>query len=64
MSMVWMYWKEGDGKYSTMDYFNMKEVTDRTNLEIEAFNLKNGKSNARKMHQAGERLTKGKRVYK
>ena len=33
----------------------MKEVIDRTNLEITAFNLKNGKPNAPKIHLAGER---------
>ena len=44
-----MYWKEGDGEYPTMDYFNMKEIIDRTNLEIQAFNLRNGKSNAKKL---------------
>ena len=38
-----MYWKEGDGEYPTMDYFN------RTNLGIQAFNLRNGKSNAKKL---------------
>ena len=42
---------------------NMKEVVDRTNLEIEAFNLKNGRPNAPKIHQAGERKKKGKREY-
>ena len=58
-----MYWNEGDGEYPTLDYFNMKEVIDRTNLEIEAFNLKNGKPNAPKIHLAGERKKKGKREY-
>ena len=56
-----MYWREEEGEYPALDYFNMKEVIDRTNLEIEAFNIKNGRSNAPKIHQAGERRKKGKR---
>jgi hypothetical protein len=58
-----MYWKEGDGDYPTRDYYNMKEMIDRTNLEIEAFNLSNGRPKAPKIHQAGERAKKGKRMY-
>ena len=58
-----MNWREGEGEYPALDYFNMKEVIDRTNLEIEAFNIKNGRSNAPKIHQAGERRKKGKREY-
>lgn len=58
-----MYWMEKDGEYPTKDYINLKEVIDRTNLKIEAFNLKNGRSNAPKLHQAGERGKHGKRVY-
>ena len=38
-------------------------MVDRTNLEIEAFNLKNGRPNAPKIHQARERKKKGKREY-
>ena len=58
-----MYWHEGDGEYPALDYFNMKEVVDRTNLEIEAFNIKNGRANAPKIHKAGERTKKGKTQY-
>ena len=48
-----MYWKDSDGEYPTEDYTNLREVIDRTNLKIEAFNLKNGRANAPKLHQAG-----------
>ena len=58
-----MYWREEDGEFPTWKYFNMKEVIDRTNLKIEAFNLSNGRGNAPKIHQAGERSKKGKRSY-
>jgi hypothetical protein len=58
-----MYWKEDDGEFPTEDYFNLKEVIDKTNLKIQAFNLKIGRSNSPKLHQAGERGKKGKRIY-
>ena len=58
-----MYWKDSDGEYPTEDYTNLREVIDRTNLKIEAFNLKNGRGNAPKLHQAGERGKSTKRVY-
>ena len=52
-----MYWHEADGEYPSFDYNNLKEVVDKTNLKIEAFNLENGSPSTHtpKLHQAGER---------
>lgn len=58
-----MCWSERDGKYPSPDYINLKEVVDRTNLKISAFNLSIGSSTAPKIHQAGTRKGKGGRVY-
>ena len=58
-----MYWSELDGEYPSPDYINLKEVVDRSNLKISAFNLSIGSSTAPKIHQAGTRKGKGGRVY-
>ena len=58
-----MYWRDTDGEYPTTDYLNLKEVVDRTNLKIQAFNLKNGRRSAPRLQQAGDRGKPNKRVY-
>ena len=58
-----MYWRETDGEYPTIDYQNLKEVVDRTNLKIQAFNLKNGRRAAPRLQQGGDRGKPNKRVY-
>ena len=57
-----MYWKESDGEYPTEDYINLREVIDKTNLKIQAFNLKNGKADSPKLQGRWEGKP-GKRVY-
>ena len=59
-----MYWHDDDGNYPTANYVNLKEVVDKTNLKIAAFNLKN-RMTAPKLHQSGERSLKHgkKRVF-
>ena len=37
-----MYWHADDGNHPTANYVNLKDVMDKTNLKIAAFNLKNG----------------------
>ena len=49
-----LYWHAEDGNYPTTNYVNLKEVMDKTNLKISAFNLKHGMT-APKLHQSGER---------
>ena len=58
-----MYWHPHDGPYPTPDYVNMKQVIEKVNLTIEAFNLKYGSSTAPKLHQTATRGRKGKRVF-
>ena len=59
-----MYWSELDGELPAPDYTNLKEVVDRTNLKISAFNLSIGSPTAPKIHQVGTRKVKGGgRVY-
>ena len=58
-----MYWRQSDGPLPSSDYRNLKEVIDKTNLKIEAFNLQFGMSNAPKLHQIGERGNRKKRFY-
>ena len=41
-----MFWRDSDGEYPTKEYQNLKDVVDRTNLKIQAFNLKNGRRSA------------------
>ena len=50
-----LYWRDSDGEYPTSDYQNLKEVIDRTNLKIQAFNLKNGRRAAPRLQQGGDR---------
>ena len=59
-----LYWHAEDGNYPTTNYVNLKEVMDKTNLKISAFNLKHGMT-APKLHQSGERGLKHgkKRVF-
>ena len=58
-----MYWHEDDGEVPTPDYINLKAVVDKTNLQIEAFNLEYGVSAAPKLHLTGERKAGKKRRY-
>ena len=58
-----LYWRETDGWFPTGNYQNLKQIIDRTNLKITAFNLKNGTPKAPKLHQAGERGKPNKKVY-
>ena len=58
-----MYWHIHDGPYPTPDYVNMREVVDKVNLTIEAFNLTYGSSSAPKLHQTATRGRKGRRVF-
>ena len=58
-----LYWRDSDGEYPTSDYQNLKEVVDRTNLKIQAFNLKNGRRAAPRLQQGGDRGKPHKRVY-
>ena len=58
-----IYWRDTDGEYPTTDYQNLKEVVDRTNLKIQAFNIKNGRRAAPRLQQAGDRGKPNKRVY-
>ena len=58
-----MYWRQSDGPPPSQSYRNLKEVIDRTNIKIEAFNLQFGMTNAPKLHQIGERGNKKKRFY-
>ena len=58
-----MYWRDSDGVNKAQDYINFKNVIDRTNLKIEAFNLEFGQSNAPKIHQFCERGRAKRREY-
>ena len=58
-----MFWHPHDGPYPTPDYVNMKQVFEKVNLTIEAFNLTHGSSTAPKLHQTATRGKKGRRVF-
>ena len=58
-----MYWSELDGALPSPDYTNLREVVDRTNLKIQAFNLKNGRRAAPRLQQGGDKGKPHKRVY-
>ena len=58
-----LYWHTHDGPYPTPDYVNMKQVFEKVNLTIEAFNLTYGSSSAPKLHQTATRGRKGRRVF-
>ena len=59
-----MYWLGPNENPPNDDgYVDLKEVIDRTNLKIEAFNLEFGLSCAPKLHQIGERGKNSRRVY-
>ena len=60
-----LYWHEDDGDFPTPNYTNYKDVIDRINLKIEAFNLEYGSSKAPKfLHLAGTRgLSRNRKIY-
>ena len=52
-----------DCKYHKEDFQNLKDIIDRTNLKITAFNLTNGTPKAPNLHQAGGRGKPHKKIY-
>ena len=63
MGRLTFFLRDSDGEYPTKDYQNLKDVVDGTNLKIQAFNLKNGRSSAPRLPQGGDRGNSNKRVY-
>ena len=57
-----LYWIVENGELPA-NYVNHKEIIDKTNIKIEAFNIEIGSTSAPKLHQSGERGRREKRYY-